>query len=85
MERGFFDNDNSECKTDDGNDGSSMPSLIDFDDFRYVDTDSDNNSMSYHVDQILQTRANDGSEDGSKKEVNRNGSWDVLPALIARD
>ena len=39
VKRGFFDDDNSKSKTDESNNGSSMPSLIDLNEFRYIDTE----------------------------------------------
>ena len=85
MERGFYDNDNNKIDTDDSSDGRYMPSIINLDEFGYIETDSDDDSVLHHVDQTRRTRADDGSENNSKNEVNSNISWDMLPALIARN
>ena len=82
VERGFFSNDKCESKTNDGNDGSSMPSLVDFHEFGYIDTDSDNDSV--HVDGSCRIQTNKSSENGSVG-IKSNSSWDVLPALVACD
>ena len=82
VERCFFSNDDNESKTNDGNKGISMPCLIDFNEFGYIDTDSEDNSV--HLDQACWIQANDSSENSSVG-IKSNGSWDVLPALVALD